>query len=199
MSNLRENKKAKIRNEILRVSKDAFLENGYENTTTKEIARRAEIGSGTLFNYFPTKADILIEIISSDITINQEQEKIEILKNDAAEDVIYRYIEKFLKPLTTLPANMIKEFSIASLTVIKNRSQILSKIIDIDIGLMHNLATIIQELKLKGLISNNRDSALLAKIIFSTFFFDMMLYIFDERINKNDVIQNIKDSISVLI
>lgn len=199
MSNLRESKKAKIRNEILKVSKEAFITNGYENTTTKEIAKRAKIGSGTVFNYFPSKADILIEIISNDLMIDDDQNKIDILKNDAAEDVIYKYIEKFYKLLTAIPTTIIKDFSIAALTVFKKRSYILSKMIDVDMGLIYKLASIIDELKSKGLIDNDKDSKALAKVIFSTFFFDMMIYIFDERVEKKEVMNNVKDSISLLL
>jgi AcrR family transcriptional regulator len=44
-----------------------FAERGYEATTTREIAEAAEIASGTLFNYFPTKEGILASLASEAI------------------------------------------------------------------------------------------------------------------------------------
>jgi AcrR family transcriptional regulator len=36
---------------------------GYDQVNTGRIARECEIASGTLFNYFPTKWDLLIEVL----------------------------------------------------------------------------------------------------------------------------------------
>lgn len=42
-----------------------FAADGYEATTTASICAEAGIGSGTFFHYFPTKADVLLGILSS--------------------------------------------------------------------------------------------------------------------------------------
>ncbi len=44
---------------ILRAAQRLFAENGFEATTTRDIAQAAGIASGTLFNYFPTKEAIV--------------------------------------------------------------------------------------------------------------------------------------------
>jgi AcrR family transcriptional regulator len=38
---------------------ELFLEQGYQNTSIDEIARRAGISRATFFNYFTTKSDVL--------------------------------------------------------------------------------------------------------------------------------------------
>lgn len=50
--------KAQTREKILTVALALFQKNGFEGTTTKEIARKAGIAEGTIFNYFKTKEDI---------------------------------------------------------------------------------------------------------------------------------------------
>lgn len=47
------------RNQILNVAQKQFAQRGFEATTTRDIARAANIGVGTLFNYFPTKESIV--------------------------------------------------------------------------------------------------------------------------------------------
>ena len=42
-----------------------FQDKGYEATTTREIADRADIGTGTLFLYFPEKRDLLFMVMRS--------------------------------------------------------------------------------------------------------------------------------------
>jgi AcrR family transcriptional regulator len=56
---LRERKKRKRRETIIKVALELFVERGYEETTIAEIADAAEISPRTIFAYFPSKEDIL--------------------------------------------------------------------------------------------------------------------------------------------
>jgi AcrR family transcriptional regulator len=56
---LRERKKRKTRETIIKVALELFVERGYEETTIAEIADAAEISPRTIFAYFPSKEDIL--------------------------------------------------------------------------------------------------------------------------------------------
>jgi len=49
-------------NKIIFASRQLFSEKGYENTTIKDITDQSGIAKGTFFNYFPTKADIIMHI-----------------------------------------------------------------------------------------------------------------------------------------
>lgn len=71
MAGLRERKKAKTQDRILRSAIELFGENGYSNTTMEQIAERAEVGVGTLYNYFGSKRALLMGLAT------QEHEKIE--------------------------------------------------------------------------------------------------------------------------
>src|SRR5687768_16250058 len=51
--------KIATRQRILDVARRQFAQQGFEETTTLDIASAAEIAVGTLFNYFPTKESIV--------------------------------------------------------------------------------------------------------------------------------------------
>lgn len=51
--------KAATRERILETARKLFADKGFEATTTRDIARDAEIAAGTLFNYFATKEAIV--------------------------------------------------------------------------------------------------------------------------------------------
>lgn len=56
---LRERKKRDTRRRIFRAAFELFSEKGFDNTTVEEIAERADVGKGTVFNYFPQKTVFL--------------------------------------------------------------------------------------------------------------------------------------------
>jgi AcrR family transcriptional regulator len=56
---LRELKAARTKRQIVDIAYTLFIEQGYDETTMEQIAERAEIGSSTLYRYFPSK-DLLI-------------------------------------------------------------------------------------------------------------------------------------------
>ncbi len=60
------------RERFLRVALALFAAHGVQNTTTAEIAKVAGTASGTLFLYFPTKLDLIHELVLT-ITIAQSE------------------------------------------------------------------------------------------------------------------------------
>src|SRR4051794_904464 len=52
------------RKRILKVSQKQFAQQGFDEATTRDIARDANIAVGTLFNYFPTKESIVENLVN---------------------------------------------------------------------------------------------------------------------------------------
>lgn len=52
------------RQRILEAARQLFAANGYEASTTREIADAAAIANGTLFNYFASKESILASLVA---------------------------------------------------------------------------------------------------------------------------------------
>ncbi|MCU7860692.1 MAG: TetR/AcrR family transcriptional regulator [Candidatus Thiodiazotropha sp. (ex Lucinoma kastoroae)] len=51
--------KAKTRKRILEAASDVIIEKGFKSASMREIARRAEVGDATIYNYFSTKEQLL--------------------------------------------------------------------------------------------------------------------------------------------
>jgi AcrR family transcriptional regulator len=56
---LRERKKRQTREAIAETARRLFSERGFERVTVAEIARAANVAEKTVFNYFPTKEDLV--------------------------------------------------------------------------------------------------------------------------------------------
>src|ERR671922_2428172 len=59
MAGLRERKKQQTRELIAGTARRLFTERGFERVTVAEIARTADVSEQTVFNYFPTKEDLV--------------------------------------------------------------------------------------------------------------------------------------------
>jgi AcrR family transcriptional regulator len=58
---LRERKKLRTRQLIAETARRLFAERGFEAVSVLEIAREAEVSEATVFNYFPTKEDLVYQ------------------------------------------------------------------------------------------------------------------------------------------
>lgn len=67
MSGLREKQKADRASRILQTATDLFRQGGYPAARIEDIAAAAEVSVGTLYNYFDTKGDILLAIVTLEV------------------------------------------------------------------------------------------------------------------------------------
>jgi AcrR family transcriptional regulator len=58
---LRERKKARTRRLIADSAARLFAEHGYENVAVSDVARDAEVAEQTVYNYFPTKEQLVTD------------------------------------------------------------------------------------------------------------------------------------------
>lgn len=61
------NRSDKRQQQILNAAMTVFLKKGFSGSTTKEIAKEAGVAEGTIFRYFKTKKDLLLELATPGI------------------------------------------------------------------------------------------------------------------------------------
>ena len=67
MAGLRAKQKANRTERILAVAADLFRTQGYDAVRIEDIADAAEVSVGTFYNYFQTKGDVLVAIVSLEV------------------------------------------------------------------------------------------------------------------------------------
>ena len=66
-SGRRAQQKQVLRARIVTAALDLFQTKGFDATTTRQIARRAKVAEGTIFNYFETKEDIALHFFELEV------------------------------------------------------------------------------------------------------------------------------------
>lgn len=67
MTGLRERQKADRRRRILEAASALFRAQGFDPVRIEDIAAAAEVSTGTCYNYFSTKGDLLLAIVSMEV------------------------------------------------------------------------------------------------------------------------------------
>jgi AcrR family transcriptional regulator len=67
MAGLRERQKVAREKRILESASMLFKRDGYDKTRMEDIAELAEVSTGTTYNYYQSKADILIAVVSMEV------------------------------------------------------------------------------------------------------------------------------------
>jgi AcrR family transcriptional regulator len=66
-SGKRDQNKQANRGAILEAAREVFLARGYEAVTIRDVIRRTELASGTFYNYFRTKEDLLRALVAEHV------------------------------------------------------------------------------------------------------------------------------------
>ncbi|MFZ5987123.1 MAG: TetR/AcrR family transcriptional regulator [Bacillota bacterium] len=56
-------KSEETKSRILKAAEQLFIENGFDKTPVSQIVKKAGVAQGTFYLYFPTKDDVLLDII----------------------------------------------------------------------------------------------------------------------------------------
>src|SRR6185295_9161740 len=96
--------KDETRKRILKVSLKQFAQQGFEQTTTRDIARDANIAVGTLFNYFSTKESIVENLVNDGCNRAAERFVAELERNgqedlSTLEEELFAHVAAVLREL----------------------------------------------------------------------------------------------------
>jgi TetR/AcrR family transcriptional regulator, transcriptional repressor of aconitase len=88
MPKISEERKSQRRDQILEGARRCFAENGYEGATVAKLEAAIGLSRGAIFNYFPSKEDLFIEL-----AVRDSARMSEIWINEGLEAVIREVVE----------------------------------------------------------------------------------------------------------
>ncbi|HZK54978.1 MAG TPA: TetR/AcrR family transcriptional regulator [Desulfosporosinus sp.] len=196
MSGLREKKKKESEEKIKKIAKEIFLSKSYLETTMEEIAQKAEIGVGTLYNYFKSKDEIYIAIMSEEFILDEEDsEQLEIsLENDVAKTII-DFIWKSCKGLKLMGKKVWKELMTAVLSSAKSNNFLFKGMVKLDYKFIKRLKILLEKIKDKEQLTPSFNTDEAAYAIYSVVMAQFILYLYSEDITYDALTTNIEHQI----
>jgi AcrR family transcriptional regulator len=158
------NKEDKLRR-IRTAARALFLQKGYDDATLREIARRADVSVGTLFNYASDKRDLLF------LVFNDEQSILgptmgAIQESGSLIDNVVAYFEPIYRLFAIEPE--FSRYILRELTFYTAGTQAQKLLKDREI-LIRGIEKLIADSRKRGDVHSSEDDATIAQLLFGIF------------------------------
>src|SRR5512140_2094894 len=90
------------RRQILERATELFARQGYQGTTTRQIAQRAAVNEAIIFRHFPTKEDLYWAVIENQCTLRSGKLETRLQGDADPAETLVAVAEDFLRRDTTL-------------------------------------------------------------------------------------------------
>lgn len=164
--------RARIRN----TAKELFYQNGFESTTSRNIAKSAGVAVGTVFAHFPNKRAILADILYEDIEVTLESAFGTILPGQTIQQslsqiarCLYTYYNRHVELSLALIGHSLMEPFNEQNDFRKQLQEFIPKI-----------ASMIQESQNKGELPSNKDPLRVAEAYFACYFYVLIGFLQEE-------------------
>ncbi len=172
--NLRERKKRNTLDGIVLSARKLFVEKGYRATTMGEIAESSDVAVGTLYNYFKSKSEIVITIVSQDSSGLLQPYTTAELDALEVEELLWQFTSKLLDFFASYPRKLLNEL----ITVFWETDQegLSDGLVSIDLLILNRLTETIRILKECGRVKSEAEPDTVALALYGMATTAIMLY-----------------------
>jgi AcrR family transcriptional regulator len=193
----RDRQKLERERRILRSAERLFARNGFAATAMENVATGAKLAVGTIYNYFPSKTDLLLAIIGRETNSVLRRGR-EVVDDAGSEPLaaIIALTDLFVDDLLSGDRRLWRELMAAAIT---NPSTIGARMFEADTQLIALLAESIERFKAAGTFAENLDASRAAIVIYSICFSLLTAYLIDDRLSAEVIRGEIHRAIAIAI
>lgn len=198
MENLREKKKKARRKRIFSAAVQLLKKEGFSKTSMNDIAARANLAVGTLYNYFASKNDLILAIFDheNENFIKKITNKIEKnLKSEMdAKEILIDIVYEFLQDIIFFGKQTMREV----MTAFFSSEEYIEKGMRQDLQLIALLKNCIASLQKEKRINTKIDASLTSEIIYGIVFEQVLMYCMIPDFKKEKLKQHTKKQIEII-
>ena len=194
---LRARKKRKARTQILTAADGLIHEQGYEQTTMRQIAAGAEVSYQTLYNYFPAKGDILFQLLVDRIE-DVSGHYADVLRNFNGD--LLEALDELARLTCTALTSSDRTLWQTALIALLNQESGASKLLDLIDAVTHqSLEALLSAARSSGDLTPNVPVAELANTLYDLMDYAVIRLLLDPEADVQSTLQNLSSRFSVVL
>jgi AcrR family transcriptional regulator len=182
MPGLRQRKKEETRRNILIAARALFLQKGYAGATTSEIAALAGIAEGTIFNYFSSKAEILVSLFYQAFLRDAYIFGAFDGYSDNLVNEVVRFLDYYLSPAKEMQKSLLREVFSISFQYTSESRYIFQQMEELDRTIGRELKSYLSMLQKERVLSDQIDID-----DFLVAFYGIVMYLFSKFVIRDEV------------
>ena len=193
MTGLRQRQKIDRDHRIVEAAARLFREFGFEGVKIETIAEQAGVSVGTIYNYYESKGDVLIAVVSLEVNevISAGEGVLSrppVLASDAVDALFDIYLRHSLHYLS-------KEMwrAAMSMSVLHPESRLGHHYGELDEKLCGQVCRLLARLRRQGSIDKAVDIEVVGRILFNTMNISFMGFVKDDTMDVETVIRSVRE------
>lgn len=166
---LRERQKAEREGRILRAAEYLFGRRSYAETGMEDVARRARVAVGTIYNYFPSKADLVLALLrreTGDTLAAGEAVLARAVETDDAESCVHALFDVYVELLARHEREQLRELLAAALA---SPETVGRAAFEMDLRLLAQLRELLARLFARDLLAADVDTGQAALLLYTVY------------------------------
>lgn len=199
MPSFRETKKQRRRDRIYDAAIELLSEKGFNNTHMRDISDRAELAVGTLYNYYPSKSELYMEIMEEKWREISHSHTRRIVRLVSRGEDLFTILKSILWPIfQDVIAMGMDDWSELFMAVFSSPNY-MARGARLDMEAIEGLQLILGKLQRRGLIQARVEPVTAATTIYSIVAFNFLAILFIEGMDNKYFFQSTENQLQLII
>lgn len=194
---LRNRQKLERERRIVKAAEKLFARRGYSAVAMEDVAARADLAVGTIYNYFPSKSALLLAIVRRE-TVSLLARGQKILDAAPGDPVaaVSAFTEIFLDDFTRDDRRLWRELFGAAIT---EPATVGLRLFEADTQLVAQLASLLEQFRSKGVFASDLEPTPAATVLYGVCFTWMTAYLMNDAISTEVVRSEIRRGTAIAL
>ena len=193
---IREEKKKELQQKIESAARSLFLEKDFAEVTMSQIAKRADVGLGTAYNYYASKEELFLIAGGTSFVFGEGM----VIPNKlTSKEELIDVIVSEMRRLTEIDI-LTWRISLSSLTkAAEKKPHLFLDLVQMDHQFLLSVENALQELQKMGQLSEKKEISILIDLIYHTLFSSFLMFIYQEEPSFEVFEKEVKIKLSYLL
>lgn len=191
---LREKHKKQRHRAILDAAKGLFAKRGYSATAIQEIAASADVGVGTVYNYFGSKQRLMLAVIGRDAESFYDKP---LAIDKSPLEAAYECVCETMEFILSYGRELVRE--VITATASESHSGLNDELMQADWRYVSKLTEMFEHFGRSGGLAPDVEPAKLAWICYSIMLTELMVFVFDSHRSEHELKKSVRASLEVAL